>query len=402
MAQAGAAIAQSPGAGSRLQLAARGPQDLFLLDERHTVFRHSWKRHPPFDTQLVSVSIDVTPGKRSVAELPHSGDALSEITLEMSLPAVPNAPPDATWVANLGYAMLRRVRFLIDDAEVHNYERLWYDIYDKLHTTGGHARGLAAMVGSHPLSTAVPHVLYVPLRFLTSRKGSPRPMLPLRALPRARLVVDIEFEDLAVLLPAGVVLDPTAIKATILCEMVEVDDAEKRGLMQPMTIAYETVIDTDALSYRFDSDGDAIDMDATTVDFSRVTKTVKTLAWVAYDERSPMLFDYVPRPLKTVELTFDGIPREREKLAGYFDLYQRYVSCRRCDDNTGRLGVYSYALDATSRHQTGAADYAAVARPGLRGTIAKRPTKPRFKLKVFAVCHNYLEIGGGSARTVFT
>jgi hypothetical protein len=57
-------------------------------------------------------------------------------------------------------------------------------------------------------------------------------------------------------------------------------------------------------------------------------------------------------------------------------------------------------MDTTSRHATGAADFARLKKPVLRGFVS-RPN-PRFKLKVFAAFHNYLDIAHGTARVVFT
>lgn len=398
-----AAIAQAPGQGSRLQLAARGAQDVYLLssDPKTTLWRSTWRRHAAFATKVADTRLFYTPGKRSSVELPKSGDALADVTLEIHVPAVADAGT-ARWVPRLGYALLRRVRLIIDDTEVHNIERLWYDMYDKLHTTEAHAPGLASMIGESSLPMTEPHVLYVPLRFLSNRKGSARAALPLYAMPRARIAVDVDFERLEILAPAyqGNSLDPDAFRINVLAELVEVDEAEKRRMLEPTTLTFESVIDCDGLSYRHDNDGDITDLETITVDLSPATKTVKALAWVAYDEQDPRLFEYLPGAVSSVEIMFDGMPREREKPSGYYDIVQSYNHCARSNPPDG-VGVYSFALDATNRHATGAADFAAIARPTLRATVA-HPGPPRFKLKVFALYYNYLELQGGTVRVVFT
>jgi len=391
-----AATAQSPGAASRIQLAARGPQDVYVFSGDATAWRVGWRRHAPFLAKIADVSMDYLPGKRSVVDLPKSGDVLADVTLEVTLPAVGSGH---RWIPQVGHAMLRRVRLLIDDAEVHNYERLWYDIYDALHVSAGHRAGLRGMLGADALPADAPRVLYIPLRFLTARKGMPRPSLPLLAMPRARIALDVEFEKLEVLMPTAAV-DPGAIRVRVLCDVVEVDEPEQARLLRPTTLAYESVIDSDGLSYRVDSDGDVIDSTTIDVDLSRVTKTVKYLAWVGYEERATSLFTYLPSPLRGADVLFDGSARERYASSpGYFTLYQRYARCRGCSPTDG-VGVYSFALDASSRHGTGAADFAQLKKPVLRGFVS-RPT-PRFKLKVFAAFHNYLDVANGTARVVFT
>lgn len=387
----------NPGSGGRLQLAAVGLQDAYVRGT-FSMFVRAFKRSTRYAMWTDEINMEYTPGKRSQVDIPKSGDLLADVTLQITLPAI--AGKAGYWSPSVGYTFLRRVRLLINDAEVHNYERLWYDLYDQLYTSSGHERGLAQMVGRAPLALNKKHILHVPLRMLTGRKGASRPPLPLQAIPRASLKLDIDWEepdDLTRQSDGETVLttDP-GIKVKVLCDYVELEDPEKTQAVRGTTLAFESVIDSDATSYYTDSDGDIRDAPTIKVNLGNVRFAVKMLVWVAYDE-SGELFKYLRKPLDKIFVSFNNQDRLFPRPAGYFDTIQKYQHCARSPP--GAPAVYSFALNATSRYPTGTADFGALASAALQGNIV--PGNPRFKLKVFSVYYNFLEIKGSTAKLVF-
>ncbi len=385
-----AGSSSNPGTGARMQLAAVGAQDTFLRGDfsHYTV---GFRRAARFATWTDELKMEYTPGKRSSVDIPKSGDLLADMYLEITLPAVPGA---GTWCPNVGYTFLRRVRLLLNDQEIHNFERLWYDIYDALHTSEAHAAGLADMVGRAPKSTATSHVLYVPLRMLTCRKGAPRPPFPLQAVPRSSFKLDIEWEVPSVL-NAQLTADP-GIGVKVMVDYVELDEPERSRMVRPHALLFESVIDSDALSYFVDSGGDIADAPNIRVNLGNVRFPVKALVWVAYQENGP-LFTYLQDPLDKVTVTFNGQDRFSARPSEYFQSVQKYQHCARA--LVGPPAVYSFALHATSRIPSGSADFGALSQASLQAIAA--PGTPRFKLKVFSVYYNILEIGGTTGRVVF-
>lgn len=383
-------MTSNPGTGARLQLAAVGPMDAVLRGPFQTFFK-AYKRATRYSMWTAEIPITYTPGKRSQAAIPKHGDLLADVYLEVTLPEVPGK----TWVASVGYAMLRRVRLLLNDVEIHNYERLWYDIYDKLHTAAGHEQGLSRMVGRQALSASKKRTLFLPLRLCTCRKGLPRVPLPLQALATGALKLDIEFETPEVLLP-GTTADP-GIQIKVLCDFVELDDDERRRVLRGGMFAYESVIDSDTLSYRVDSAGALTDTPDIKVNLSNVRFPVKYIAWVAYEENNGNLFTYLPDPIKDVSLLFDNQRRLQPMSMRYFDTMHKYQHFRHLE--IAPPGVYSFALDPTSRQQTGTADFGGLRSVQLQATVVSK--SPRFKLKVFSCYYNFLEIKGASTRLAF-
>lgn len=374
----------NPGVGARLQLAAVGAQDTYLRGT-HSHFRTAFRRATRFITWTDDFPIDYRPGARVQADVPKSGDLLADCYLLVTLPIVPGG---GTWPANVGYSLFRRIRLLIDETEVHNIERLWYDLHDKLYARAGHLRGLNAMVGRTPLSKSKRHELYLPLRFLTCGRGSVRAPLPLCAMTRSSLKIDVEWEFLDVL---GATVDP-GITARVVVDYVELDEPERRSYLKPVTLAFDSAIDSDATSYYIDSEGEVNDAAKIRVNLGNVRFPVKMLVFVAYQEGT--LFQYLDGMLDYINVTFDNQDRFFPRPLSYFQNAQRYAHCRR-SDASGPPGVYSFAIDGTSRKNTGAADFGGLKKVYLEANVARRT--PRFRLKVFSVYTNFLRVGSGTA-----
>jgi hypothetical protein len=190
----------SPGTGALLQLALRGPQNDFIDDPNgKNFFSTCMRRHTRFALDIVEETFPngFVFGKVNVVEISRRADVLGDVILEIHLPAVPAASADDTWVDSFGYVLLRRIRLVLGDIVVHDDERLWYDISDKLFCSAGHRRGLHEMIGaSGRLSLRTAHVVHVPLKLLTSKMHrKTQNFLPLLAMPGTRFELEITTES---------------------------------------------------------------------------------------------------------------------------------------------------------------------------------------------------------------
>lgn len=369
---------QEFGRASKIQIAAYGAQDVYLRGT-FSPFVAQYKRATRFAVWTDAVDIPWVPGQRTVVDIPKSGDVLGEMFLRVVLPVIPG-----TWKKCIGYSLFRRVRLMLDGQEIHNYERLWYDIRDSVYA---HKPGYDDMVGRTVLSGSTPHELVIPLRFLTETPG-----FPLSAIPRASLKVDIEWE-----LAAKVSDIPFVIQPQIMMDYCDLENPEKRMLTQGTTLLFESAIDSDALSYKIDSGGQVQDVDKINVNLGNVRFAVKLLAWVAYDETGAP-FTYIAQPLKDVSLKFNNQDRMEARPSGYFTAVQQYQHCSRCAPGLG-VHTYSFAFDATSLQPSGVADFGALAKVFLQGTVA--PGNPKFKLKVFSLYYNVVTIKNGTGHLAF-
>ena len=94
--------------GGLLQLSASGKQDLFLTgNPQMTYWKQIYRRYSPFAIEAVPIVFDGGPdfGKRLTAIIPHSGDLLSQLILEVQVPAPYSGTTyDVSWVNSLGHA----------------------------------------------------------------------------------------------------------------------------------------------------------------------------------------------------------------------------------------------------------------------------------------------------------
>lgn len=403
----------TPGSGAAIQVAALGKQDL-VLRGRWSPFKIQYRRHVPFVTWVDEVKIQYSPLTRTRVDIPKKADFLGDMYLEIRLPVLtpdsfepgPGLTPPvvpSVWNAHIGYRLLRRIRLMLDDQEIHNIERLWLDLYDRLYTRAGHAQGLLAMVGRDPLPTNQPHILYIPLRFLMCRKGFARAPLPLQAMSSS-LTVDIEWEGLGTLCPG--LRDDPGLDIRVLCEYADVDTVgQSPPQHQELTLAFESVIDSDQTTYTVDSGGAIQRLPNVSVNLGNVRFSAKAIVWVAYTEGTQnannTLFEYIDRPLTNARITFNKQDRVSVHGDTYYTLVQPYFyGLRSCAG--GSLcppNMYSFCLKAMSRYHTGTANFGNLQEVSLKGDV--RPETPLSKIKVFTLYHNVLRIKNTSAKVMF-
>lgn len=387
-------MASTPGSGALLQLAAVGAQECMVRGPCWNHFHIQYKRSTPFAQWTESHDIQYTPGSRTQLKIPKSGTLLTDMYLEITLPRIDTAPEGSTWTACVGYALLRRIRLLLNDQEIHNIERLWLDIYDALYTSSSHQDGLDRMIGRTPLPMSTQHILHIPLRFLSSRPGQTRAPIPLQAITLADLILDIEWERMDVV-SGGVLETDPGIDVQVLTEYVELDDTERTQMLKGTTAVFESVVDADARNFLVDSDGDVHPTPLCNVNIGNCRYSVKGLVWVAYEENET-LFTYLDRPFNDVSIMFQRQDRQQAMVSDYYDIMQPYTYGYQA--RPGPPGMYSFALRMTDRGNTGSADFAGLAQSNLVGATT---TDTKFKVKVFALYYNILHITPSAAKVLY-
>lgn len=408
------APAASASMGTSIQMAALGPQNVFLdLNPEMTFWRYTYKRHTPF-ARITAIELfrtgfgfGMTPARLDV---PRSGDLLGDLTLEVRLPALltsESPDPAATWTPAIGYFLLRRVRFLLNDTVVHDQERLWYDISDKLFGTSAKAAGLGAMIGRDALSVYENHTLFVPLKLLCCRDAASRSAqnwLPLMAVPTASITLEIETETFDKCVSAKALVlgaaAPASLDAAVLCDCVLLDTDEQRALMEkPTALLFDQVRDCEGVTYRV---SDTLQFTSlVSVDLREINHPVRFLAAVAYDETYGTPFSYKRDVIHRAFVEINGVERFAERPAAYFELVQRYDHTQKCAQDG--VMMYSFSLDASQYQPSGSYNFATAKSASFRVQMnpAVAADSQRITVKVFARYVNILNVFRGEASIEF-
>ena len=206
--------------GTLTQLAAKGAQDKNLtVNPEITFFKGVWKHHTNFAIEAIEQEFttgEAKAGTTATAEIPRSGDLVSDIWVKVQLGAllnplgypfdVANDPYFVTYVDEVGHALIKKVKIDIGghqfDAHTSEYLHAFHELTKKA------GRVTDSLVGKYDnyvdrvaASSEVQH-LYIPLRFWFNETMSQA--LPLVALMYHQVKVVIEFRTRAEIVAASV------------------------------------------------------------------------------------------------------------------------------------------------------------------------------------------------------
>jgi len=182
------------GTGSILSLDAIGKQDQILLGD-YSFFKYSQKRHTNF--QVYQTTTTVNPVGKSlnwpfdgttvtVTLYPKQmGDLLTHMYLQCSLPhlqdvGTPTNPgmfPDSQYCANVGRAIIKSIKFRVDQYEIETLYDDWMHMYDSLYLTQEQKDATADLTYGVGNRTSGPIDLFIPLPFFFS--SGPEDYFPL-------------------------------------------------------------------------------------------------------------------------------------------------------------------------------------------------------------------------------
>ena len=241
------------GQGGLLQLVALGKQDVFLTgNPQMTWFKMVYRRYTNFAIESQPMYMDGTPdfGKRITCLVPRRGDLLSQVILEVSLPALTAPVTDSSgnysydtsgnqtmmsvaYVNSIGHALIQEITIEIGEQEIDRQNGEWMEIWSNYTTTTDKQTGFYNMIGKIDGYTDTnpglvgPLKLYIPLRFWFCR--NPGLALPLIALQYHPIRINITLRPLSQLF---VTPKLTPIVPTLnYCANIDVNPASITSLM---------------------------------------------------------------------------------------------------------------------------------------------------------------------------
>lgn len=306
-----------------------------------------------------------------------------------------------TWEDKLAYVLMRRVRFVVDDLVIHDHERLWYDLYDRLTEGEGHVAGKAQLLGSG-LSMAEPHTVVLPLKFMCCSTRGTRAYFPVALVPTCRVRVELQVEAFGRCARSSRVpsAEPASMDALLVVEHLTLDREERNAMLLRgrAMLMYESAQDMDGLNYVESSDGAPTYTRQVGVDLSELNLPVRALVWVVYTESTPRLFEYLDM-VEEATLQFGSL--ERATADGpTLARQQLWTHAPRCQ--AGNVSMYSFALHAWAAEPSGAVDFSLVAKPTLRLRLKPAAEASQLKSKVFGTTFNWLTFQNGTVARLFS
>ncbi len=177
------------GSGGLIQLAAYGAEDLVLTaNSQMSFFKNNYRRHVNFSMESINLLFTDIPGfgKTNYITIRRSGDLLSKLYLELTLPSDP-ALVTSYWTNRIGFNIINKVEFYIGKKLIDRMYGIWMHIWTEL-THNIDMKGLLNyMIGTkgnngetNGLSCSTSHKLTIPLLFSFCRNSSLA--LPLNAI----------------------------------------------------------------------------------------------------------------------------------------------------------------------------------------------------------------------------
>lgn len=191
------------GQGGLLQLVALGKQDVFLTgNPQMTWFKMVYRRYTNFAIESQAMYFDGTAdfGKRITCLVPRRGDLLSQVILEVTLPALTLTTGEAvSYVNSIGHALIQEITLEVGEQEIDRQNGEWMEIWSNYTTTTDKQTGFYNMIGKvdgySPPTLFGPLKLYIPLRFWFCK--NPGMALPLIALQYHPVRINLTMRPLS-------------------------------------------------------------------------------------------------------------------------------------------------------------------------------------------------------------
>ena len=427
-----------PGQGGLLQLVAHGKQDVFLTgNPQMTWFKMVYRRYTNFAIESQPMYFDGTPdfGKRITCLVPRRGDLLSQIVLEVTLPALTLTTGDAvSYVNSIGHALIQEITIEIGEQQIDRQNGEWMEICSTYTTPYDKQLGFYEMIGKMNGYTEPnifgPKKLYIPLRFWFCR--NPGLALPLIALQYHPIRINLTLRPLnqlfyssALATPAcsTLELNPASIIDMMLWgDYIYLDVEERRRFVSS---SHEYLIEQ--IQYTTPLPISSGSTSATLrIEFNH---PIRELFW--YIQREDMtkfheffnysslgLFEQGERKdiLQDTVLQLDGFDRFQVRDAGYFRLVQPWQFHKIIPNNFYTYS-YSFALDPESVQPCGSLNASRmdsialqvnlvpsvvtqIAALASNGNTTTCPST--FHARVYGINHNVLRIADGFGGVLFT
>jgi len=411
--------------GGLMQLVAYGAQDIYLTgNPQITFFKVVYRRHTNFSVESIEQTFNGTAdfGKRVTATISRNGDLVSNVYLQIKVPALTQSDGTAStavwWTNGFGNAVVKNAEVEIGGQRIDKHYAEWMDIWGELNVPGCQKESYDKMVGNYnstnglQLSGNAIRNLYVPLRFWFCR--NPGLALPLIALQYHEVKLNIEFNTALTMVQnngtatiSSLTTGSSFTSCSLWVDYVYLDTDERRRFAQ---ISHEYLIE------QVQHTGtETIAASATSKKVTlNYNHPVKSLHWVMVDTayttsgathtaNKPLTYSSNNAASSTntdgdtftdMKLQLNGHDRFAVRPADYFRLVQNYQH-HTCSPRK-HVYTYSFALKPDEHQPSGTCNFSRIDNATMNFSFNSTDhTATALGLKVFAVNYNVLRIMSG-------
>ena len=401
------------GAGTLVELIARGNQDVFIIgNPQFSYFKSVYRRHTNFAIEPIRQIFLESPdfGKRVTCIIDKKADLLGDILLEIELPALSNA---VSWTNGIGNFMLDWVELQLGGEPIDRITGDLLDSWMELTTQLGIKNSVYSMIGKYltfNINTQTKAInLLIPLPFWFCR--SIERALPLISMQYTDVKIVVQFKPfdkcwfkLTTNSPNGI---PIISKANLICNYIYLDVFERtKFAKQPI---FEYLIEQFQQSQSYQVKPNIINLN-TRIFFNH---PVKELIWMYRSTIANNANDYYNyaninnyntsseisiKPFIDIQLRYNGNDRFETLPETFFRLYQpyRHHSC----GTTQYIYNYCFALEPENLQPSGSCNFSKLDNVTMNFTCT--PNIPDGTINIYATNYNILRIQSGMAGVMFS
>ena len=402
------------GAGTLVELIARGKQDTYIIgNPQFSFFKSVYKRHTNFSIEPIKQIFTESPdfGKRVTCIIDKKADMLSDIMLELELPALQTY---VSWTNNIGCYIIDWVELQFGGEPIDRISGDLLDIFLDITTPSGKKQALYDMIGK--FSTFNNNTQTGALKLLI-----PLPFWFCRTIEKALPLISMQYTDIKIIFqfkdfdncwykvsngetPNST---PSITKANLICNFIYLDVFERTQFAKQQN--HEYLIEQFQIL-----NGQQIAQNIINANVRLFfNHTIKELFWTYRADVVTSYNDYnnyanitnyttinelIIAPFTEINLRFNGNDRFEKLPETFFRLYQPYK--HHSSGTNDYIYMYSFALYPESTQPSGTCNFSKLDNVILN--LECTPNIPSGVIYVYGINYNILRIQNGMTGLMFS
>ena len=402
------------GAGTLVELIARGNQDKYIIgNPQFSFFKSVYKRHTNFAIEPIKQIFTESPdfGKRVTCIIDKKADLLSDIMLELELPALKTY---VSWTNNIGCFIIDWVELQFGGEPIDRISGDLLDIFMDITTPSGKKQPLYDMIGKY--STFNNNTQTEALKLLI-----PIPFWFCRSIEKALPLISMQYTDIKLVfqfksfdkcwykLSNGSTPDstPSITKANLICNFIYLDVFERTKFAKAQN--HEYLIEQFQTLNGFQLAQNLINANVRLF----FNHNIKELYWTYRTNIATSYNDYnnyanvtnygtsnelIIAPFNEMNLRFNGNDRFEKLAETFFRLYQPYK--HHSSGTNDYIYMYSFALTPEDTQPSGTCNFSKL--DNITLNLDCSASIPSGIINVYAINYNILRIQNGMSGLLFS